>query len=76
MTPRRRIYLDDLTDAHGVAELLGLANRNTVSEYQRTYSDMPRPVIDLGSGRTKLWLRSDIETWQTKRTRKRSARKD
>ena len=72
-SPRRRIYLDDLTDAHGVAELLGLANRNTVSEYQRTYPDMPRPVVDLGSGRTKLWLRSEVTRWQRARVSKRQS---
>ena len=53
----------DLVDADGVAELLGLAQRNSVSLYQRRYTDMPRPVIDLGPHRVKLWLRSEIETW-------------
>jgi glutathione-regulated potassium-efflux system ancillary protein KefG len=71
MSPRRRIYVDELddelTDATGVAEILGLKWRNSVSEYQRTYADMPRPVVDLGNGRPKLWLRSDIEKWQANR---------
>jgi predicted DNA-binding transcriptional regulator AlpA len=62
-------YLDaeDLVDAQGVAELLGLAQRNTVSAYQRRYPAMPRPVVDLGKGRCKLWLRSEIERWQSER---------
>lgn len=62
-------YVDtnDVTDAYGVAELLGLAQRNTVSLYQRRYPDMPRPVIDLGRGRCKLWLRSEIQAWQSER---------
>jgi len=62
-------YLDaeDLVDAQGVAELLGLAQRNTVSAYQRRYPAMPRPVVDLGQGRCKLWLRSEIERWQSER---------
>ena len=62
-------YLDaeDLVDAQGVAELLGLAQRNTVSAYQRRYPAMPRPVVDLGQGRCKLWLRSDIVLWRSER---------
>lgn len=61
MTPR--VATEDLLDARGVADILGLSHRNTVSQYQRRYSDMPRPVLDLGDGRVKLWLRPDIERW-------------
>ena len=62
-------YLDaeDLIDAQGVAELLGLAQRNTVSAYQRRYPAMPRPVVNLGQGRCKLWLRSEVEQWRSER---------
>lgn len=62
-------YLDaqDLVDAQGVAELLGLAQRNTVSAYQRRYPAMPRSLVDLGQGRCKLWLRSEIERWRSER---------
>jgi hypothetical protein len=59
----RLIDSEDLTDANGVAEILQLSHRNTVSQYQRRYSDMPRPVVDLAGGRTKLWLRSEIISW-------------
>jgi len=59
----RRLDADDLVDAHGVAELLGLSQRNTVSLYQRRYAEMPRPVIDLGRGRCKMWLRSEVVEW-------------
>jgi hypothetical protein len=59
----RAIELKDLIDAHGVAALLGLSQRNTVSRYQRRYPDMPRPVIDLGRGRPRLWLRSQVLGW-------------
>ena len=38
----RHFNADDVIDAQGVAELLGLAQRNTVSQYQRRYADMPR----------------------------------
>jgi hypothetical protein len=62
-----RVDTEDLIDARGVAEILKLAQRNTVSLYQRRYPDMPRPVLDLGGGRTKLWLRSEIERWIVRR---------
>ena len=67
VTPR--VNTEDLLDAKGVAELLGLAHRNTVSVYQRRYPDMPRPVVDLGSGRAKLWLRAEIQAWRSKRAK-------
>lgn len=57
----------DLIDAQAVAELLGLSQRNTVSAYQRRYPAMPRPVVDLGQGRCKLWLRTEIEHWRAER---------
>jgi glutathione-regulated potassium-efflux system ancillary protein KefG len=63
----RDINTDDVIDAQALADLLGLAQRNTVSLYQRRYPSMPRPVIDLGQGRCKLWLRSEVEEWKTKR---------
>ena len=61
MTPL--IRSEDLIDAQGVADLLGLAQRNTISAYQRRYPDMPRPVVNLGEKRTRLWLRPEIEAW-------------
>jgi glutathione-regulated potassium-efflux system ancillary protein KefG len=63
-----RVNTEDLIDAQAVAEILGLAHRNTVSVYQRRYPDMPRPVLDLGANRTKLWLRPEIERWAIKHT--------
>lgn len=63
----RSVEVDDLVDAQGVADLLGLAQRNTVSLYQRRYPAMPRPVVDLGRGRCKMWLRSEIATWVAQR---------
>lgn len=59
----RRVDVDDLIDTQTVAKILGLAHRNTVSEYQARYQDMPRPVVDLAGGRLKLWLRPDMERW-------------
>ncbi len=63
----RKVDVDDLLDATEVAEFLGLAHRNTVSVYQRRYPDMPRPVVERGNGRTKLWLRSEIQRWRQRR---------
>lgn len=62
----RRVLLDDLIDARDVARILGLAQRNTVSQYQRRYPEMPRPVLDLGAGRPSLWLRPQIERWHVR----------
>ena len=67
----KRVNLDDLVDAHGVAEMLGLAHPNTVSVYQRRYEDMPKPALDLGKGRVKLWLKPDLERWASQRSRSR-----
>lgn len=63
----RMIDIEDLIDAHEVARVLGLSHRHTVSLYQRRYSDMPRPVVDLGAGRCKMWLRSEIIAWNRTR---------
>jgi predicted DNA-binding transcriptional regulator AlpA len=57
----------DLIDAHEVAEILGLSHRNSVSLYQRRYPNMPRPIVERGGGRTKLWLRSEVERWRDER---------
>ena len=62
MTPR--VDTEDLIDAQGVADLLGLAQRNSVSTYQRRYPDMPRPVVDLGPGRPRLWKKTEITRWR------------
>jgi predicted DNA-binding transcriptional regulator AlpA len=57
------VATEDLIDARGVAEILGLSAPNTVSVYQHRYADMPRPVVNLGRGRCMLWLRPEIEKW-------------
>lgn len=65
MTPK--VNTEDLIDAHGVAALLGLSHPNSVFTYQRRYDDFPKPVLDLGSHRVKLWLRLDVESWKRSR---------
>lgn len=59
---------EDLIDAHEVARLAGLRHASSVSSYLQRYPDMPRPVIELGGTRPRLWLRGDIEAWLTARS--------
>ena len=61
MSPR--VDTEDLIDAQGVAEMLGLARRTSVSVYQLRYPKMPRPIVDLGRGRPLLWSRKALEKW-------------
>ena len=63
----RRVDVDDLADAADVARMLGLANQTSVHVYAARYLDMPRPILDRGPRRAKLWLRSEIEAWQRAR---------
>lgn len=58
---------DDLIDSQEVADLLGLSHRNSVSTYLHRYQDFPRPIVERGGGRTRLWMRSDITGWGTAR---------
>jgi hypothetical protein len=37
-----------------------------VSTYAKRYRDFPRPVVNLGRGRTLLWLRTEILAWARK----------
>jgi glutathione-regulated potassium-efflux system ancillary protein KefG len=59
------VNTDDLVDANEVAEILGLSHRNSVSTYLRRYADFPRPIIERSGGRTRLWLRADVEAWRS-----------
>jgi glutathione-regulated potassium-efflux system ancillary protein KefG len=61
------VHTRDLIDARGIARLLRLRHANSVSTYLRRYPDMPRPVLDLGSGRPRLWLRPDVVRWVKER---------
>jgi hypothetical protein len=53
----------NLIDAQEIARLLRLSHANSVSTYQHRYPDMPRPVLDLGSGRPRLWLKPAVVRW-------------
>jgi predicted DNA-binding transcriptional regulator AlpA len=61
----RKVDLDDIIDAAGVGDLLGLAHRNSVYVYRSRYPDFPNPVLE--HGRCLMWLRSDIEKWMRHR---------
>lgn len=69
----RMADLDDLLDSRGVAEILGLAQHQSVSVYRRRYPDFPAPAVDMGSGRCLLWLRADVVTWAARRGTRPSA---
>jgi len=62
-----RVDLNDLIDALDVAQILGLSQSNSVYLYLTRYPEMPRPVVDRGPRRAKLWLRSEVEAWDRKR---------
>ena len=65
----RKVDLDDLLDAAGVAEVLGLSKPTAVSVYQRRYHDFPAPVLASSAGTCQFWLRVDIEAWSESRRR-------
>jgi predicted DNA-binding transcriptional regulator AlpA len=65
----RLVDVDELADAHDVAAMLGLSDATSVHLYQRRYPDMPRPVVDRGGRRARLWLRSEISEWDAARSR-------
>ena len=60
------VNTEDLVDANEVAQMLGLSHRNSVSTYLRRYDDFPQPIIERSGGRTRLWLRTDIEAWRSR----------
>ena len=59
----------DLVDSQEVADLLGLSHRSSVTTYLKRYDSFPRPVVDRGAGRTRMWLRSDVVGWKLRSTR-------
>ena len=70
MTSKRMIDPDDLIDAHGVAQVLGLAQRSSVATYRARHTDFPKPVVDMGAGRCLLWSRIEVEAWQAARVKR------
>jgi len=62
-----KVDTKDLVSASEVAELLGLAQHNSVTTYLRRYADFPRPVVEKSGGHIRLWLRPEITRWARKR---------
>lgn len=62
----RLVDLDDLLDAHDVAELIGLTNPNGLPMYRARYDDFPEPVWRSRGGRCQVWLREDVVGWAQK----------
>lgn len=62
----RTVDVDDLVSAAEVAEILGLAQHNSVTTYLHRYDDFPRPAIEKSGGRIRLWLRQEILEWRVK----------
>ena len=63
----RKVDLDDLIDVGGVAELLGLAHKNSVTTYMRRYDDFPEPAIEFADGKCRAWVLEDVRDWKRAR---------
>ena len=63
----RKVDLDDLIDVGEVAELLGLAHKNSVTTYMRRYDDFPKPAIEFADGKCRAWLRPEVDAWHQTR---------
>ena len=64
----RKVDLDDLIDVGEVAELLGLAHKNSVTTYMRRYADFPKPAIEFADRKCRAWVREDIQAWRRGRS--------
>lgn len=65
MSPK--VNTEDLIGAAEVARILELSHPNSVTTYLRRYDDFPKPVVDLSESRIRLWLRQDIQQWDSNR---------
>ena len=57
----------DLLSDSEVAEQLGLAQYNSVTTDMHRHDGFFRPVVCKSRGHTRLWLRSDVLSWKTRR---------
>jgi predicted DNA-binding transcriptional regulator AlpA len=62
-----RVDTENLVGAAEAAELLGLAQPNSVSIYARRYPDFPKPVVELPRSKVRLWRRSEVIAWGRRR---------
>jgi glutathione-regulated potassium-efflux system ancillary protein KefG len=68
-----KVRVEDLIDSNDVAEILGLSSPRAVHVYMSRYPEMPRPVVDRGANRAKLWLREEITAWKKAREANRQS---
>lgn len=55
------VAVENLIDAQGIADRLGLSHRQNVDNFRRRHPDFPEP---LGMwGRTRLWDWTEVEAW-------------
>jgi len=54
---------DDLIDSSDMADLLGLSSPRAVYVYQARYKEMPKPIVDRGRNRARLWLKPEVMQW-------------
>lgn len=60
------VHLSDLWDSQQVADYCGFSSQSVVTIYLQR-GVLPKPILDRGPHRARLWLRQDIETWQRSR---------
>lgn len=70
------VITEDLIHAGEVAEILGLAHRNSVSTYRSRYPDFPAGRPAPGGGRTRLWTREEIVDWHQHFQARKAASED
>jgi predicted DNA-binding transcriptional regulator AlpA len=57
----RTVLVENLIDTQGIADRLGLRQRQTVDSWMRRYPEFPRPIVVLG--RTRIWDWTEVEAW-------------
>lgn len=57
----RHVDVDDLVTSGHIAERLGIAHAETVSNWVVRYPDFPAPVWK--ADRIRLWLWSEVRAW-------------
>lgn len=62
-----RIDTENLVGAAEVAQILGLSHPSSVSTYAKRYKDFPAPVLELAKSRVRLWKKSEIIVWASRR---------
>ena len=57
----RSVEVEDLIDAQGIADRLGLAQRQTINSWIARYPDFPAPLGTWGGAR--IWEWPQVEAW-------------